>query len=343
MIREITLENFRNFQDPVSLRISPITLLIGPNNSGKSNILRFLEIVRAAVLKDHHHIPMPDILGEVHNLNSSTTRTQFDLAVSPEAQPRRFHLAGSFDCSPTDDNSSPAGTDRVWLGVTDQEDQQPRYWDPDTPEPDRTPLAREFQEQVLEAVWKTVGTLIPITPGDNEQGATGKLLDALTSQPGELKAAADRAGIAAPDQASLLTMGRGSKRTLLMTWAMGRAPRGATVTLQNPEDGLDPAAQLHLGSIIAQLRNESELNFVIETQSDNLLLQLRYLAARGDIQPQDVTVAFFTNHGKDGSPMIRNIGVRPDGSLEPGLPMSFFGIDIIRAIEMGNLPDRARP
>src|SRR5208283_933055 len=46
MITNITLANFRAFQKEVSVRIRPITVLIGRNSAGKSSLIKFLLMLR---------------------------------------------------------------------------------------------------------------------------------------------------------------------------------------------------------------------------------------------------------------------------------------------------------
>lgn len=42
MIKEFSLENFRVFRDKTNFKIRPITILTGPNNSGKSSVNKAL-------------------------------------------------------------------------------------------------------------------------------------------------------------------------------------------------------------------------------------------------------------------------------------------------------------
>jgi|SRR5271165_3029 len=46
MITNIKLTNFRAFQDEISVRIRPITVLIGRNSAGKSSLIKFLLMLR---------------------------------------------------------------------------------------------------------------------------------------------------------------------------------------------------------------------------------------------------------------------------------------------------------
>jgi energy-coupling factor transporter ATP-binding protein EcfA2 len=45
MLKSVTFENFRSFRNRTTIEIKPITLLVGPNSSGKSSILSILGLV----------------------------------------------------------------------------------------------------------------------------------------------------------------------------------------------------------------------------------------------------------------------------------------------------------
>ena len=49
MIEKIAVENFRIFKDLTEFDIQPITLLIGPNNSGKSSLLKILDTIKTSI------------------------------------------------------------------------------------------------------------------------------------------------------------------------------------------------------------------------------------------------------------------------------------------------------
>ncbi|MBK1646717.1 hypothetical protein CKO25_19150 [Thiocapsa imhoffii] len=42
ILKALTLENFKGIREPVRIELSPITLLFGPNNAGKSTVLHAL-------------------------------------------------------------------------------------------------------------------------------------------------------------------------------------------------------------------------------------------------------------------------------------------------------------
>ena len=109
-----------------------------------------------------------------------------------------------------------------------------------------------------------------------------------------------------------------------------------TLMVEQPEAQLHPTAQLELGSFFADLWTQRQVGSIIETHSDNILLRLRRLIAKGDLSHKDVSVAFFTfDEEPPNMPVIRNLDINEDGTMQPGLPMEFFGRNIIEGIQLG--------
>lgn len=80
---------------------------------------------------------------------------------------------------------------------------------------------------------------------------------------------------------------------------------------------------------------------LIETHSGNILLRLRNLVSQGLLRSEDISVAYFTVEEvkQKGIPpfkgvVVKNLSINPDGSLEKGLPMEFFGADVVEALRM---------
>ena len=113
-------------------------------------------------------------------------------------------------------------------------------------------------------------------------------------------------------------------------------PAYTTLMVEQPEAQLHPTAQLEMGSYFADLWRQRQVASVIETHSDNILLRLRRLVALGELAPQDISVAYFTfDEDNRRMPIVKNLDINPDGSMAAGLPMEFFGADIIEGMRLG--------
>lgn len=110
-----------------------------------------------------------------------------------------------------------------------------------------------------------------------------------------------------------------------------------TLMVEQPEAQLHPSAQLELGEFFADLWKKRNVASIIETHSDNILLRIRRLVAKGDLSPEHVSVAYFTVKEENGKkiPTIKNLEINEDGSMEAGLPMEFFGENIIEGLKLG--------
>ena len=59
-ISEISVSGYRAFSEQVEVRISPITLLIGAGNSGKSGVIQLIADLGSALTSGHHPRPHPE-------------------------------------------------------------------------------------------------------------------------------------------------------------------------------------------------------------------------------------------------------------------------------------------
>ena len=113
-------------------------------------------------------------------------------------------------------------------------------------------------------------------------------------------------------------------------------PPMTSLVVEQPEAQLHPTAQLEMGSFFADLWKERNVGSIIETHSDNILLRLRRLIANGTLPAKDVSVAYFTHdEEKENMPVIKNLDIEKDGSMEKGLPMEFFGADLAEGLKLG--------
>jgi len=105
-----------------------------------------------------------------------------------------------------------------------------------------------------------------------------------------------------------------------------------TLLVEQPEAHLHPDAQMETASFFADLLKTRQVNSIVETHSGNFVLRLRHLVRQGVLTPDDVNIAYFTQDRRGTH--VRNLAIQEDGRLEKGLPMEFFGGDIIEAMKM---------
>lgn len=109
--------------------------------------------------------------------------------------------------------------------------------------------------------------------------------------------------------------------------------KGQLLVVEQPEAQLHPTAQLEMGSFFADLWKERGVPSLVETHSENIILRLRLLISKGYLKPEDVSVAYFHSEGK--TVRVKNLDIKSDGSFGKGLPMEFFGKDLIEALKIG--------
>jgi hypothetical protein len=140
---------------------------------------------------------------------------------------------------------------------------------------------------------------------------------------------------------SLADFGFGVSQCLPMFVQGAMHHRGQLLLVEQPEAQLHPTAQLELGAFFSELWRQRGVPSIIETHSANVLLRLRRLVKEGKLKPADVSVAFFTvekvrepGRGTFPAVVVKNLDIDSAGSLSKGLPMEFFGADVLEAMEM---------
>lgn len=115
---------------------------------------------------------------------------------------------------------------------------------------------------------------------------------------------------------------------------------GETIIIEHPELYLHPSKQLELGSLFRDLWTQRGIRSIIETHSDLLILRLRKLISTGKLNPSDIILNYFHVEESNENIEIRQLGFESNGSFKwdrdkhNGLPMSFFGSDVIEALEI---------
>jgi|GEM_PF-1834658 len=110
---------------------------------------------------------------------------------------------------------------------------------------------------------------------------------------------------------------------------------GQLLIVEQPEAQIHPTAQLAMGSFFADLWTKWSVPSLIETHSENIILRLRKLIVKGELKPEDVSIVYFfieKNDNDQSFVKVKNLSIDAKGVLEKGLPMSFFGADVMEAL-----------
>lgn len=431
MLTELKLTNFRIFDDEVTVRFRPITVLIGRNSSGKSSIIKFLLMLRQSQGPGKTQFLSPEgdlvnlgVFAELRNALTRKRNLKFELTAkgvdtqfSPtgsrqlrefgELQPDLFRYKAEAMVA----YSGKAGKSRVGYSLLEEKSgtvlstgawDAPAFWsDPPLPnilrnlsnsegEAEPVEVSGEIRDafarfvalrEIIYDVRYEVNALRHLTPvraeaqrvivagpppidnvGQSGENTLPHLHRMITEQPSRydfllphLQRVAGISGVefktstrprwvsqafaknkATGAKVHIADYGFGVGQCLPIFVQGAIMPADTTLMVEQPEAQLHPTAQLELGSYFADLWRQRRVGSVIETHSDNILLRLRRLVAKGELAPEDISVAYFTfNADNRNMPAVKNLDINRDGSLAAGLPMEFFGADIIEGLQLG--------
>ena len=430
MLTELKLSNFRIFDDEVTVRFRPITVLIGRNSSGKSSIIKFLLMLQQSAEYGRSQFLTSEgarvSLGAFRALKNSLTRKrnlEFELKAKGNTEDAYYSLsrllknAGNIDLNKLAYKAAAtltygrrnitgrasyllfnevSGANYIRIDKRVLADStfltEPFTGIPDTKDVDNI-MANPKEEAKLRVAFTRLATqtllqsnlryqvnsirhlspvrneaqrvIIASTPPIDDVGQGGEFalphLQRMIAEEHDryefilpyLESVAGIAGVKFKTSSGYISQAIARNKitgadALIADFGFGvsqcvpilvqgaiMAPQ-TTLMVEQPEAQLHPTAQLELGSFFADLWKQRSVSSIIETHSDNILLRLRRLIARGDLSHEDVSVAYFTFDEDNGNmPVIKNLDINEDGTMQPGLPMEFFGRNIIEGIRLG--------
>lgn len=108
------------------------------------------------------------------------------------------------------------------------------------------------------------------------------------------------------------------------------APPGSVVLVEQPELHLHPAAQVGLGDVFIELARHRDLQFLVETHSEHLLLRLQRRIAEGVLDASDVRL-YFCRRDEQGT-VAEELQLNEYGEIS-NWPPEFFGDPTTEAAE----------
>jgi predicted ATPase len=303
MITNITLENFKCFRQ-VSINPKLLTVLIGPNGTGKSSILQALLLLKQSVggkgLK---------IQGEFLNFVELSD-------LSPNFQ----HDSGGTSIYFAVDELRSRGPDRerclermrfVPSGrglVRSTYPMRERYFEHITIQgglgvqeeqlASNLGYGRATEERISEVLRKVTGT--------------GMRVETVPPQSVEVNS------LGSSGVVNIVSEGFGANALILLAHELIEALKGATVLVEEPEIHLHPKAQAELAEVLADTAKDEDKQIIMTTHSEHLVERLLLLVAEGGLTPDELAIYSFAKD-KKGECSASEIVVTDNGQVEGGL------------------------
>lgn len=121
---------------------------------------------------------------------------------------------------------------------------------------------------------------------------------------------------------ALTDVGFGVSQVLPVIVLLYYVPEGSTVILEQPEIHLHPSAQAVLADLILNVSSHRNVQVVIETHSEHLLLRLQRRVAEEDFDSDDVLL--YYSEAKGGESSLSQLEIDDYGQLSEW-PVNFMG------------------
>ena len=139
----------------------------------------------------------------------------------------------------------------------------------------------------------------------------------------------------------LTDVGFGVSQVLPVITLLQYVPEGSTVILEQPEIHLHPLAQAGLADVIIQAALHRDVQVIIESHSEHLLLRLQRRIAEQALSADDIKLYFCD--APDGVSTLTPLDLDPYGSIR-NWPKNFMGdaFGEVAAAELKRIERRAR-
>jgi len=130
---------------------------------------------------------------------------------------------------------------------------------------------------------------------------------------------------------SLGDVGFGISQLLPIIVADLQLSSNSTLLVAQPEIHLHPSVQATLGDYLVRRANETNKRYILETHSEYLLNRLRLAIVKGEIEPSDIAISYFSNLGSGST--TYPVEFTQDGQIL-GAPREFFDTYMMDVMEI---------
>jgi predicted ATPase len=123
-------------------------------------------------------------------------------------------------------------------------------------------------------------------------------------------------------EALLTDVGFGVSQVLPVVTLLQYVPEGSTVILEQPEIHLHPLAQAHLADVILNAALHRNVQVIVESHSEHLLLRLQRRVAEAEVSNEDLKLYFCD--APDGTAILKPLSLDLLGSID-NWPEHFMG------------------